>query len=146
MLGVLKTMKGILKTFGECVRGLRKGRGMSQEALAEKAGLHYTYIGGIERGERNPALKNIGKIAEALNVDAMELLSGPLTAEKSAIETRSKKEVAKRGSKRHLKESVEDYSGIEKRQLEKCAGYDHTDIWRAIHRLEEELRKKINGK
>jgi len=57
------------------VRELRKARGFSQEELAHRAGLHYTYVGGIERGERNPALINIGNLASALGVSLAELFS-----------------------------------------------------------------------
>jgi len=63
--------------FGRRVRELRKAREFSQEELAHRAGLHYTYVGGIERGERNPALVNIGKIAAALGVSPAELFSVP---------------------------------------------------------------------
>lgn len=59
--------------FGQRVREIRKARGWSQEELAHRAGLHYTYVGGIERGERNPALVNIGRIARALGVAPGEL-------------------------------------------------------------------------
>lgn len=65
-----------LKKFGDRVRELRKERGLSQEDLAELAGLHRTYIGGIERGERNVALVNILRLAKALNVSPGELLDG----------------------------------------------------------------------
>lgn len=61
--------------FGRRVRELRKARGFSQEELAHRAGLHYTYVGGIERGERNPALINIGRIARALKVPVAELFA-----------------------------------------------------------------------
>ncbi len=47
---------------------------MSQEELAFKAGVHRTYLGGIERGEKNPSLKNIAAIAEALDIDLSELV------------------------------------------------------------------------
>ncbi len=50
--------------------------GWSQEKLAEEAGLHWTYIGGIERGERNVALLNIVRIARALRVKPRALLDG----------------------------------------------------------------------
>ena len=56
----------ILKDFGDRVRDLRKKRSLSQEALAEKAGLHRTYIGMIERAEKNITLINVEKIANAL--------------------------------------------------------------------------------
>ena len=64
----------ILKKFGNRVRDLRLEKGItSQMELSFKAGLDRTYVGGIERGERNIALKNIEKIAKALNVNLSEL-------------------------------------------------------------------------
>ena len=64
--------------FGLNLRALRKARGLSQEGLAELSGLHYTYIGGIERGERNVSIDNIGRLADAFGLDARELLQpGP---------------------------------------------------------------------
>lgn len=68
--------KELLTKFGQKVRDLRHKRQLSQEDLAELSGLHRTYIGGIERGERNVALLNILRIAVALNVSASELLEG----------------------------------------------------------------------
>lgn len=64
------------RVFGQNVRRIRKARGFSQEVLAERAGLHRTYIGSVERGERNIALENIVAIAQALNVPIAELVSG----------------------------------------------------------------------
>lgn len=64
----------ILTLFGERVRVLRQARGLSQEALALVAGLDRTYIGGVERGERNISLLNIQKIAQALGVSSADLL------------------------------------------------------------------------
>jgi len=58
----------ILKSFGERIRQLRKEKGFSQEELADKAGVHRTYIGMIERAEKNITLINIEKIANALEV------------------------------------------------------------------------------
>lgn len=63
----------IYKKFGNNVRKFRLQRNLSQEKLAELSDLHRTYIGGIERGERNLSLKNIYKIAEALNIKVSEL-------------------------------------------------------------------------
>lgn len=60
-------------TFGKKVRSLRKTLGFSQESLAELAELDRTYIGGIERGERNISLNNIDKIAKALGVSIKDL-------------------------------------------------------------------------
>ncbi len=66
----------ILKRFGDRVRQLRKDGGYSQEAFADECGLDRTYMGGIERGERNLALRNIGKIAEALGISISNLMEG----------------------------------------------------------------------
>ena len=56
---------------------------MSQEQLGDRAGLHYTYIGGVERGERNISLESIGKIASGLNVNIGELF--PFVSKKEKI-------------------------------------------------------------
>lgn len=61
------------KLFGGKLRQIRLERGMTQERLAEKAGIHPTYVGGIERGERNVGLDNILKIARALDVPPTRL-------------------------------------------------------------------------
>ena len=61
--------------FGRAIRDLRADRGLSQEQLGYDSGLHRTYIGGIERGERNPSLANILRIAEALGVSPSDLLA-----------------------------------------------------------------------
>jgi transcriptional regulator with XRE-family HTH domain len=60
--------------LGAAVRDLRARRGISQEHLADLSGMHRTYVGGIERGVRNPSLKNIRRLAEALDVRTSELL------------------------------------------------------------------------
>ena len=66
-------MQDIKKLFGDRVRELRKSKGLSQEELAFRASVHRTYLGGIERGERNPSLKNIKTIADALGVSLSDL-------------------------------------------------------------------------
>ena len=65
--------KDILIKFGQRVRHLRKEKNLSQEELSFKTDLHRTYIGMIERAEKNITLVNIEKIARALNVDIKEL-------------------------------------------------------------------------
>lgn len=62
-----------LKKFGETIRRFREAKGLSQERLAELSGLHRTYIGGVERGERNIGLINIGRLAKALGVRVVDL-------------------------------------------------------------------------
>ena len=71
----------ILRLFGERLRGLRMERNLSQERLAELAGLDRNYIGQIERAERNVALVNIIRIAKALEIEPGELFA-PFTAAK----------------------------------------------------------------
>lgn len=66
----------VLARFGIRVRDLRKERGFSQESFAAHCGLDRTYIGGIERGERNVALKNIALIAKALGLTISQLMEG----------------------------------------------------------------------
>jgi transcriptional regulator with XRE-family HTH domain len=62
--------------LGERVRELRFGLGLSQEKLADVCGLHRTYIGAIERGERNVSLRNIVRLAQALDTTPTSLLEG----------------------------------------------------------------------
>ncbi len=61
------------KQFGARVKELRHTKGLSQEELANKAGLHRTYISDIERGDRNVSLENIYKLAKGLSVVVREL-------------------------------------------------------------------------
>lgn len=63
----------ILLAFGQRVQELRKKRNLSQEQLADMSGVHRTYIGMVERAEKNITLRNIKKIAEALGVDIKDL-------------------------------------------------------------------------
>lgn len=63
----------ILLSFGKRVQELRKTKGISQEELASLAGVHRTYIGMIERAEKNITLCNIEKIANALNISISDL-------------------------------------------------------------------------
>lgn len=66
----------LLQRFGQRVRGLRKEQGYSQESFAAVCKLDRTYIGGIERGERNVALENIEKIARQLGITLAVLMEG----------------------------------------------------------------------
>lgn len=60
--------------FGNRLRQLRKVRGLSQEKLADRSQLDRSYVGGVERGERNPSLEIICRIADALGVTPSELM------------------------------------------------------------------------
>ncbi len=68
-----RNMADIKTKFGAKVRKLRQAKGLSQEAFADICGLHRTYVGAIERGERNVSLENIEKIAKALGISIASL-------------------------------------------------------------------------
>ncbi len=65
------------RRLGRNLRSLRRTKGLSQEAFADVLQIHRTYMGGLERGERNITLKTVERIAAALGVDPAELLSEP---------------------------------------------------------------------
>ena len=67
----------ILERIGLNITIIRERRGLTQEKLAELAGLHRAYIGQIERGEKNIGLKNLEKIANGLNINVKDLLDYP---------------------------------------------------------------------
>lgn len=67
-------MENILEKFGNRLKELRKEKNLTQEQFAESSGLHKNYIGMVERGERNPSLKNIEIMANALGISISELM------------------------------------------------------------------------
>ena len=64
------------KAVGRRIRQLRKGKGWSQEHLADEADVHRTYMWGIEQGRRNPSLRHLTRLADALDVSLAELFDG----------------------------------------------------------------------
>ncbi|MFC7337334.1 helix-turn-helix domain-containing protein [Haloferula chungangensis] len=66
----------LLRAFGKNVREARDSKRLTQEKLAEFAGLDPTYISGIERGVRNPGIRNVAKIAKALGVKTSDICKG----------------------------------------------------------------------
>ena len=66
----------VLDALGQNVRHHRETRGLTQEKLAERASLDPTYISGIERGLRNPGIKNVARLAKALGLSTAELCKG----------------------------------------------------------------------
>jgi len=71
-----KQMKDIREIFGDRMKEIRLGKGVSQEALAAAADLHRTYVSSVERGERNVSIVNIARLAEALDVPIREFFPG----------------------------------------------------------------------
>jgi transcriptional regulator with XRE-family HTH domain len=71
----VKAGETLLRAFGLAMRRERERLGVSQDVLAGMAGLHRTYIGSVERGERNLSLVNIAAIARALGIPASKLLA-----------------------------------------------------------------------
>lgn len=84
--------KALCQSFGRRVRDLRAKLGLSQEKFADKCGLHRTYMGGIERGERNPSLINLGRIAKGLEITLSELFAADDFNGKTAHESGKKAE------------------------------------------------------
>ncbi|MFB9327828.1 helix-turn-helix domain-containing protein [Paenibacillus aurantiacus] len=82
-------MTPILKLVGSKIRDIRKQRGWSQELLGEKAGVKFSYIGSVERGEQNITLLNLEKIATALDVKVHSLFSYSVELEKFEISKES---------------------------------------------------------
>ncbi len=71
-------MEGDLqRTVGTNLRAYRQARNLSQEDFADSIGVHRTYMGGVERGERNLTLRSLERIAEKLDLDPLELLRQP---------------------------------------------------------------------
>ncbi|TCS07544.1 helix-turn-helix transcriptional regulator [Caulobacter sp. BK020] len=68
--------KDDLLALGREIRRHRKALGLSQELLAERAGLHRNYVGFLERGERNPSVTTLFRVAQALEVRAADLVAG----------------------------------------------------------------------
>ncbi|MBN9409692.1 MAG: helix-turn-helix transcriptional regulator [Burkholderiales bacterium] len=62
-------------TFGAALRGFREAQGLTQEGLAERAGLHTNYVSSVERGERNLSLHNIARLAYALQMPVSALMA-----------------------------------------------------------------------
>ena len=71
----LVVMDDYCLAFGAHLRSIRQCLGLSQEEVAHLAGVHVTYLSGIERGRRNPSLKNIRRLAQALDTPVRELFS-----------------------------------------------------------------------
>lgn len=76
MCCVAMTTPTALDVLGDRVRSHRRELGLSQQDLAERASLHWTFVGQVERGQRNLSLNNLLKLARALDVDAGALVSG----------------------------------------------------------------------
>ena len=85
----VRRMKSLPKVIGERIRKYRKREGLNQEQLAERCGLHATYIGQLERGEKNATLESMGKIVKGLNISFETLFENIQVGElKSSVASR----------------------------------------------------------
>lgn len=85
-------MEGQLqKVVGHNLRRYRKERGLSQEAFADHVGVHRTYMGSVERGERNLTLQSLERMADFLSIDPRELLAEPEKSASSDCDARKAK-------------------------------------------------------
>lgn len=75
MIVTLSVVEDLRVAFGRRIRDLRRDRELSQEELAERTGLHWTYVSGVERGQRAPSLDVVGRFANGLSVTVAELFS-----------------------------------------------------------------------
>ncbi len=96
-------MEDIKLSIGKRIRALRKQRGLSQEELGWKAELHFTYIGAVERGEKNCSIISLEKIAKGLEVDIKDLFNTPF--QRTDI-SKLKKEISKKITSLSLPELV----------------------------------------
>ena len=67
----------VARTLGKRIRQLRHAKGWSQEYLADEAGMHRTYLWGIEQGVRNPCIRHLSQLADALGVSVGALFNSP---------------------------------------------------------------------
>lgn len=74
MIRRVKSKPTARERFAACLRSERAARGLSQEALADLAGLHRTYVGSVERSERNVSIDNMERLAAAFGLDIVDLL------------------------------------------------------------------------
>jgi transcriptional regulator with XRE-family HTH domain len=75
---------GLQRALGRNLRAYRESRGLSQEEFAELVGVHRTYLGSVERGERNLTLKTVERVADSLHLDPRRLLAPPKRSRSAA--------------------------------------------------------------
>jgi len=95
-------MKEILEVFGKRLKTLRKERKMTQEELADKLGLHNSYIGLLERGERIPSLLTLDKIAKYFGVKPADLIMEEQKAQKMDLKQKELLYIVREGSQEEL--------------------------------------------
>jgi transcriptional regulator with XRE-family HTH domain len=88
------------RTFGRNVRELREARGLSQEALADELSVHRTFVGGVERGERNLTLRTVERLSERLRSDPLSLLGAPAPGSRLRAAARGTDPGPARGARR----------------------------------------------
>jgi transcriptional regulator with XRE-family HTH domain len=122
-------VKDLLKELGQRIRHLRDARKWSQEEFAHVAGFHRTYIGQIERGEKNLSFMNLAKVSNVLGVTMSELLSGLEDGSSGKAELKDK---AGRGQNAAAQRTI-----LEVRKLVGRLGHQRTELEITIQALEE---------
>jgi transcriptional regulator with XRE-family HTH domain len=84
---MVQPLSAATATFGSRVRERRHALGLSQEALADRAGVHWTFVGQVERGRRNLSLHNLLKLAAGLDVDPGDLVRGLVPTDQGPVPT-----------------------------------------------------------
>jgi transcriptional regulator with XRE-family HTH domain len=96
-------MEDIKTLLGRRIRHLRNRRGITQEELGDKADVNYKYLGAIERGERNPSIDNLAKIAKALGIQLHELFVFEHEIEDTQVLKKRIDDLLKNASKKEFK-------------------------------------------
>ena len=98
----------LLLDFGDCVREYRMARGYSQEAFADACEIDRSYMGGIERGERNLALINIVRIIQALELEPSDFFKGLDGANRQALQAKRQADTERSALRKKFKSAVRE--------------------------------------
>lgn len=120
-------MNDLLKLLGKRIQSLRSARKWSQEEFADVSGLHRTYIGQIERGEKNISFDNLSRVAGALGVNLSALLDGLENGSTATAKSLPAEKASRKG---------DAYVQIEARKLVRRLKLQHAEMARSILALE----------
>jgi transcriptional regulator with XRE-family HTH domain len=113
----------LARRVGESIRCYRRGVGISQEALADRLGCHRTYLGGVERGERNLTLGTLERLAESLGVEPLDLLAGGVISDLDG-----RKPMALYAADPLRLQTGDQFAGVDLEHLGQDQEVDHGDV------------------